>query len=144
MQQVLFEIPGLGLPVYGYGAMLFVAFVATTVLATVLARREGIRPENVQDMAIWIFIGGIVGARVTYMIQYGRPVSECFKVWVGGLVFYGSALGGVVGYFVAYFLILRRYNVSSWRVADVVAPCAALGLCLGRVGCLLNGCCYGN
>src|SRR5262249_44400963 len=47
-------------------------------------------------------------------------------------------------YFLAYFLVLRKYGISNWKMADIIAPCAALGLCLGRVGCLLNGCCYGN
>jgi phosphatidylglycerol---prolipoprotein diacylglyceryl transferase len=58
-------------------------------------------------------------------------------------VFYGSAVGGLVGYF-AYRFIVRRIRVSHWHMADIVAPCIALGLALGRVGCLLNGCCYGN
>jgi phosphatidylglycerol:prolipoprotein diacylglycerol transferase len=149
MRQVLFHIPIYlfdpeGIPVYGYGGMLFVAFILTTLLAAVLARRERIRPDHIQDMAIWIFVGGIVGARITYMIQYGEPIGKFFKIWDGGLVFYGSAIGGAVGYFVAYGLILRKHGIPTWRVADLVAPCAALGLCLGRVGCLLNGCCYGN
>jgi prolipoprotein diacylglyceryltransferase len=149
MRQVLFHIPIYlfdpeGIPVYGYGGMLFVAFILTTLLAAVLARRERIRPDHIQDMAIWIFVGGIVGARITYMIQYGEPIGKFFKIWDGGLVFYGSAIGGSVGYFVAYALILRKHGIPTWRVADLVAPCAALGLCLGRVGCFLNGCCYGN
>src|SRR5262249_60125903 len=104
MQQVLFRLPPWnpdGIPLYGYGGMLFVAFVLTTLLASWLARREGIAPQHVQDMAIWIFLAGIVGARVTYMIQYGVPLSDFFRIWDGGLVFYGSAIGGVVGYFLA-------------------------------------------
>src|SRR5207302_6658465 len=69
---------------------------------------------------------------------------QFFQLWDGGLVFYGGPIGAVVGYFSAYFLWLRKYDFSSWRMADVCAPCAALGLALGRVGCLLNGCCYGD
>ncbi len=67
-----------------------------------------------------------------------------FNIWQGGLVFYGSALGGLIGYIGAYHFVLRKYNLSTWKMADIVAPSAAMGLCLGRVGCLLNGCCYGN
>lgn len=147
MRQVLFYIPGTEIPIYGYGMMLFVAFVFCTWLASRLARREGIEPRHVQDMAIWIFVLGILGARLTYTIQYWHDFNDIlqfFKIWDGGLVFYGSAIGGVVGYFLAYVFILRKHNISSWKMADVIAPCAALGLCLGRVGCLLNGCCYGN
>jgi phosphatidylglycerol:prolipoprotein diacylglycerol transferase len=154
MRQVLFHIPlhslrdGLpDIPIYGYGAMLFVAFVFCTWLASRLARREGIEPKHVQDLAIWIFLFGIVGARITYMIQNYKDFTslwQFFRIWDGGLVFYGSAIGGVVGYFVAYVFVLRKHHISSWKMADIIAPCAALGLCLGRVGCLLNGCCYGN
>jgi phosphatidylglycerol:prolipoprotein diacylglycerol transferase len=64
--------------------------------------------------------------------------------WEGGLVWYGGLLGGVVGYALGYRFVLRKHNSSTWKVADIVAPSLALGLALGRVGCLLNGCCYGN
>jgi phosphatidylglycerol---prolipoprotein diacylglyceryl transferase len=112
-----------------------------------LAKREGIEPKHVQDLAIWLFIGGIVGARITFMIQYHDQFSslwDFFRIWDGGLVFYGGAIGGAAGYFFAYLFVLRKHNISSWKMADVIAPCAALGLSLGRLGCLLNGCCYGN
>ncbi len=150
MYQVLFRIPlktqwtPEGIPIYGFGLMLFLAFVACTWLAGRRAQQEGIAKERVQDLGIWIFVGGIVGARIVFMIQYHRPPEEFFKIWEGGLVFYGSAIGGVVGYLLAYVFVIRRYNLSSWQLADIVAPCVALGLCLGRIGCFLNGCCYGN
>src|SRR5262249_48019200 len=92
----------------------------------------------------WLFVCGIAGARITYMIQYHVSVWDFFRIWDGGLVFYGSAVGGAVGYFLAHFLILRRHHISGWKMADIIAPPAALGLCIGRFGCLLNGCCYGN
>jgi phosphatidylglycerol:prolipoprotein diacylglycerol transferase len=109
--------------------------------------KEGIPKERIQDLAIWIFIAGIIGARITYMIQNRVPFWPAWnfvKLWDGGLVFYGSALGGAVGYLAYYLFFLRKHGVSSWKVADLIAPCAALGLAVGRVGCLLNGCCYGN
>ena len=135
------------IPIYGYGTMLFLAFVCCTWLAVRLGRREGISKERVQDLAVWIFISGIIGARAVFMIQYHDKYSsplEFFKLWDGGLVFYGGPIGAVVGYFIAYFLWFRKDHISNWKVADFIAPCAALGLALGRVGCLLNGCCYGN
>jgi phosphatidylglycerol:prolipoprotein diacylglycerol transferase len=150
MYQVLFRIPlktqwtPEGVPIYGFGLMLFVAFVVCTWLAGRRAQQEGIAKERVQDLGIWIFVGGIVGARIVFMIQYDRPLAEFFKIWEGGLVFYGSAIGGVVGYLLAYVFVIRRHNLSSWQLADIVAPTVAMGLCLGRIGCFLNGCCYGN
>jgi phosphatidylglycerol:prolipoprotein diacylglycerol transferase len=141
------------LPIFGYGAMLFVAFVACTWLACYLGLREEIAPAHVQDTAILIFLFGIIGGRLTFMFvaepesfdwRFPQIIGQFFLLWRGGLVFYGAAIGGVVGYFVAHRLILRKQRISPWRMADLVAPCAALGLAVGRVGCLLNGCCYGN
>ncbi len=151
MRQVLFHIPVPnlpdGIPIYGYGMMLFVAFVACTLLAGWRAQKEGIAKQHLQDMAIWMFVCGILGARITFMIQYHDQFDslwQFFRIWDGGLVFYGSAIGGVIGYFLAYYFVLRKYHISTWKMADIIAPCAALGLCLGRFGCFLNGCCYGN
>lgn len=155
MRQVLFHIPlpqfagqpswwPEGVPLFGYGTMLCITLLVTIWLGSRRARREGINPQILQDMAFFIFIPGILGARITYMIQYHVPIRYFFNLWDGGIVFYGSALGGVVGYVAAYFLIIRKHGLSSWKIADIVAPCVAIGLCLGRVGCLLNGCCFGN
>src|SRR5262249_49910263 len=144
MRQVLFHLPILGLPIFGYGAMLFVAFVVCYFLAGWRAQKEGIAKELVYDMAFWLFAFGILGGRIDYMIQYKVPLWDFFKIWEGGLVFYGSAIGGLVGYCLAYYFVLRKYQISTWKMADIIAPCAAVGLCLGRIGCFLNGCCYGN
>jgi phosphatidylglycerol:prolipoprotein diacylglycerol transferase len=146
MQQVLFRIPlgKISLPIYGFGFMLVCAFIICPWLANRRAEKEGIDKERIQDLAIWIFVGGIICARITFMIQYGRPPTEFFNIWQGGLVFYGSAIGGLLGYIGAYYFVLRKYNLSTWKIADIVAPSVAIGLCLGRVGCLLNGCCFGN
>ena len=155
MQQILFEIPlktwfGVfyDIPVHGYGFMLFLAFIATTQLAVYLSKRQGIPPEVIQDLAIFLFVFGILGARVTYVIQfwhkYQDKIWNVFAIWDGGLVFYGSAIGGFLGFVAAYFYILKKRNINFWKMADVVAPCLALGLALGRIGCLLNGCCYGG
>ncbi len=135
------------IPIYGYGTMLFLAFVFCTWLAVRLGRREGISKKRVQDLAVWIFISGVIGCRAVFMIQYHENYSsplEFFKLWDGGLVFYGGPIGALIGYFIGYFLWFRADHISNWKVADLIAPCAALGLALGRVGCLLNGCCYGN
>jgi phosphatidylglycerol:prolipoprotein diacylglycerol transferase len=144
MQQILFRIPIIDLPIYGYGMMLFLAFLFCTWLASWLAKKEGIATQHIQDLGLWLFICGILGARITFMLQYHISWTEIYRIWDGGLVFYGSAIGGVVGYCGAYYFILRKYRISTWKMADIIAPCAALGLCLGRFGCLLNGCCYGN
>ena len=160
MHQVLFNIPILqswfppdGIPVYGFGAMLFVTFVACTFWLTRRGKAVGMPAEKVQDMAIWIFVVGIIGARTLYMIQYanqfpdksiGGLAAAFFQIWKGGIIFYGSALGGVVGYLHYYHFVLRQLNVRTWQLAHAVAPVLALGLAIGRIGCYLNGCCWGQ
>jgi prolipoprotein diacylglyceryltransferase len=148
MRQVLFHLPFTSIPIYGFGMMLFITFLVTTWLASRRARKEGINPQHLQDLAIWVFVSGIIGARLTYMIQYGEIDKDFFlrffMIWQGGLVFYGSFLGGAVGFLLAYLFVIRKHNLSIWKLADLVAPLVALGLCLGRLGCFLNGCCFGN
>ena len=126
MQQVLFNIPYFkgvwifppdGIPVYGFGAMLFITFIVCTLWATRRGSAVGMPPEKVQDMVIWLFVSGIIGARILYMIQYsnqfpdksiGALAASFFQIWKGGIIFYGSALGGVIGYGLFYWYILRR------------------------------------
>jgi phosphatidylglycerol:prolipoprotein diacylglycerol transferase len=60
------------------------------------------------------------------------------------LVFYGSVIGGVIAYVAAYVLVLRKYGISSAKLADIIAPALLIGLTFGRIGCFLNGCCYGG
>src|SRR5262249_20879619 len=136
-----------GIPLYGYGMMLFLAFIACTALAARLAQREDIAVEHIQDLAIYLFVGGVVGSRIVYLVQYpneGGDWGGFFYIWEGGLVFYGGMVGGAIAYLVAYYTIIKKNNLSTLKLFDIIAPCAALGLCLGRIGCLLNGCCYGE
>ncbi len=156
MYQVLFHIslkpfdwlpswwPDWNLPIYGFGMMLFLAFVICPWLASRRGLREGIDKRHLENLAVWVFLGGITGARLVYMIQYQEPIWRFFMIWEGGLVFYGSVIGGFAGYALAYARVVHRHGLSTWQVADVIAPACAVGLCLGRIGCLLNGCCYGN
>ncbi|MFO0969267.1 MAG: prolipoprotein diacylglyceryl transferase family protein [Gemmataceae bacterium] len=135
------------LPIYGYGTMLFVAFLACLWLAKRLSRREGIPEGTFADIAVWLFLAGIFGARLTFYIQYQsqfQTIGQFFAIWDGGLVFYGSFFGGLIGYLFIWRFYLRKRHISNWKMLDVLAPCLALGLAIGRLGCLMNGCCYGN
>ncbi len=87
------------------------------------------------------------------MIQYANQfpnqsilgiLGAFFKIWEGGIVFYGSAFGGAIGYGLFYWFVMRKLNISGWQLADAVAPLLALGLAIGRIGCYLNGCCWGQ
>jgi phosphatidylglycerol:prolipoprotein diacylglycerol transferase len=139
------------LPLYGYGLMLFLAFILCGALANRLARREGVDPKFLPDLAIWLFVTGILGARITFILQewptfFGenRNPWRVFALWDGGLVLYGSIVGGAIGYILAHRRFLAPQGISFWKMTDIIAPCIALGVALGRIGCLCTGCCYGN
>jgi phosphatidylglycerol:prolipoprotein diacylglycerol transferase len=149
MEQVLFWIPiktasmPQGIPVYGFGAMLFLAFVLGSWVAGRLGKRIGIVPDKLSDLLIWTFVFGLFGGRVLHVVAENGQWVDFFKIWQGGLVFYGGAIAGTIGGAVMYHFLMRPLGVSLWQVADVIAPALALGICFGRLGCYLNGCCYG-
>jgi len=128
-----------------YGVMVASAFLAGLWTASRRAPQDGIAAEKVLDLGPWLIVGGILGARTLYVISYWREQfaanpMEMFIVWHGGLVFYG----GFIGASLACFLYARLKQLPLWKLADVLAPSLALGSAIGRIGCLLNGCCYGR
>jgi phosphatidylglycerol---prolipoprotein diacylglyceryl transferase len=150
MRQILIRIPWINIPIFGFGAMLFVAFLTCTWLAGRRARREGIAPELVQDLAVWLFVGGLLGARVVYLTMDRRAESvvdffvQLPRIWDGGIVLYGSVLGGLIAYIGFYWFISGPRHIPTLQLSDIIAPSIALGIAFGRIGCLLNGCCYGQ
>ena len=158
MQQILFHIPftsGLmppdGVPIYGFGAMLFLCFVLTAMVwGAKRSVKIGLPSDKFLDLVIVLFLTGIAGARALYMAQYSEQFAgknvffAFFQIWEGGIVFYGSIIGALLGFIVFYRFVLRKLKVSVPQLTDVVAPLIALGLALGRIGCYLNGCCWGQ
>lgn len=124
--------------------MLFLAFLGAMNLAGWLARRQKLNPEVIYDLALWVFIGGLVGARLFYVIQYWgvrvHSFAEIFRVWEGGIVLYGSIIGGTICFFL--YWAMRPFPLRP--ILDVIAPALVLGIAIGRFGCFLNGCCYGD
>src|SRR5438094_8837212 len=106
MRQVLFRLPigENGWPINAFGAMLFCAFVACIWMATRRARKVGIAPEVIQDLALWIFGAGILGARLAYIALFVEPksVADFFmtliSIWDGGIILYGGVIGELIGY----------------------------------------------
>lgn len=134
------------LTVHWYGVMMALAFIAGLWTASRRALREGISSEKIMDIGPWLVVGTILGARTMYVTTYwqdsfaGRPWWEIFAIWQGGLVFYG----GLIGASLAAILYARLKHIALWKLADVLAPSIALGYVFGRIGCFLNGCCYGR
>jgi phosphatidylglycerol---prolipoprotein diacylglyceryl transferase len=129
-----------------YGVMIALAFLAGLVTAMRRARREQIDPEKIADVTLWLMVGAIAGARVVYVMTYWReefanqPLSEIFMIQHGGLVYYGGFIGATT----AAIVYLRWKKLPMLKVGDVLAPSIPLGSIFGRMGCLLNGCCYGR
>ena len=129
-----------------YGVMVALAFVAGLWTAGRRGLLSGFNPEKIYDLGPWLILGGLVGARIFYVVEYwresfaGLPVWEIFMIQHGGLVFYGGFIGAAL----AGIFYARRKQLPLWRLADVIAPSIALGSIFGRIGCLLNGCCYGR
>jgi phosphatidylglycerol---prolipoprotein diacylglyceryl transferase len=133
-------------PIHSYGVMIALAFLAGLWTATLRARREKISSEIIGDITLWVMVGGIVGARAVYVATYwndefaGQPFAEIFKIWNGGLVYYG----GLIGATIAGMIYICWKKLPLWKITDIFAPSIALGSVFGRIGCLLNGCCYGR
>jgi phosphatidylglycerol---prolipoprotein diacylglyceryl transferase len=133
-------------PVYWYGVMIALAFLAGLWTASRRGLRQGFAPEKILDLGPWLIVGGLLGARVFFVISYWReefaakPWWEMFMLRHGGLVFYG----GLIGASLACILYAWLKKLPLWKLADVLTPSIALGYVFGRIGCLLNGCCYGR
>lgn len=143
MDQIAFRI--LGFNVYWYGVLVATGFLLGLWSASRRGQRDGIPGEVIADLGIWLMLGAIVGARLLHVISYWReefadkPLWEIFMIRHGGLVFYG----GLIGASLATIFYTRLKALPLWKLADALAPSIALGQVFGRLGCFLNGCCYG-
>lgn len=144
MHSIAFQIGGL--TVHWYGILVAMGFFAGLWTASRRASREGVTREQVYDLGPWLIVGGIAGGRILYVISYWReqfaqkPFPEIFMVQHGGLVFYGGLIGAIL----AAVIYMRWKRLPMWKMADILAPSIALGYAFGRIGCLMNGCCYGR
>ncbi len=145
------------IPVHAYGAMLAVGAVVGVSIGISRARFAGFTEREIYDLGIYVLVCGVIGARLFHAIErYDlyftgpnapagliRQIWAALAIWRGGLVFYGGIIGamGYVGYWA-----MRRKDPGRTRVRlyDMAGPCVMLGLSFGRVGCFLNGCCYGG
>lgn len=145
MFPVLFNLPlpwG-NVPVFSYGTMIAVAFLLTYLYVCRLALKRGIDDEHITDLYLVIIITSIIGARSNYVVsnwaEYRNNLSAIPKVWEGGMVYLGGFIGAMLGGF--GYLWLRGNGYGAYY--DMFSPAVPFACALGRVGCFLNGCCFG-
>ena len=130
--------------IFSYGLMLVVAFSVSVSLACRKAASKNIEPDRIFNLAFLSFISGVIGARIFYVIEnfgyYAREPIEIIKLQHGGLSWFGGLAAGSI----AAAVYIKKNKLGVYRVLDLIAPFIALAQAIGRVGCFLNGCCYGK
>lgn len=149
MMPVIFRIPFVNLEIPGYGLMLMLGFLLSVIWAVHRTTRSGGNPDTILNCAFIALIGGVLGARLMFVFHYwdlfahvGSWVSvllAIIDVRKGGLEVYGGVIASILG--VLIYLVVWRHSVR-WYF-DILAPSCVLGMGLGRLGCFLNGCCWG-
>jgi phosphatidylglycerol:prolipoprotein diacylglycerol transferase len=147
MRRTLLEIPipffDISVPIYSYGFMMMVGFLFAVLAVRRKAVYEGIDPYLMTDLGIYTLLAGILGARVLFVMhhfdEYVKHPFEIFMIFKGGLSLYG----GVIGASLMAVVFCRRRGLSPMKCLDMASVGLALGLAFGRIGCFLNGCCYG-
>jgi phosphatidylglycerol:prolipoprotein diacylglycerol transferase len=142
MHPILFELGGF--PVYTYGLLLAAAYLLGLQFALMRAKSRGLDPSRVMDLGIWIIVSALVGAKLMLVVverdRFTWSLPELLNLFRSAGVFYGGLIAAVV---VALWY-LKRHRMPMWTVTDVFAPGIALGHVIGRLGCLLAGCCFGR
>jgi phosphatidylglycerol---prolipoprotein diacylglyceryl transferase len=144
MYPELFKLPLINTTVKSYGLMMVIGFICALWLMRRLSRSFLQNPQLITNIALYTLIAGVVGARLFHVIHYheqfqANPI-EIFYIWQGGLEFYG----GVILAIAVIVIYLLHYKLPVRLSLDVVAVGLMLALSFGRIGCFLNGCCYGK
>ncbi len=129
--------------VKSFGLLLAISFVIGFWLSVRRGRRRGFDPDLVMDFCLTVMISSLIGVRLFYVVTHAgdfQPWYEAFIIWRGGLTLYG---GIILATFAVWFFCRRR-GVDFLTLADVLAPQVSLGIGISRLGCYLNGCCYGS
>lgn len=142
MHPVLFHLGPLTIHTYGF--LIACGFLVAVAVIKRLSGRSGLDVDRVLDLTFWGLLVGFAGARLLFVITrlstfVADPISV-FRIWEGGLVFFGGPLA-VVPFVIWYS---KKHKLPMWRVMDVLAPGLAIAHVIGRFGCIAAGCCYGR
>jgi phosphatidylglycerol:prolipoprotein diacylglycerol transferase len=120
--------------IYSYGVLLAAAYLLGLWMASRRARKAGLDASRVLDLGIWVIIAALVGAKaLLFVVDFEQFTSS----WQDFTTLLRS--GGVVCIYQ-----LRKHRLPLWASGDLFAPGIALGYTVGRLGCLMAGCCYGK
>lgn len=141
------------IPVQGYGMMILIGFLTGVWMAARRAPQLGIDPKHCLDLSVMGVLVGLLGARVLHVLMYwsrfdpfqpggfdGSRIVDMLKIWEGGLVFFGTLLA-ILPY---TYLYCKRAKIPPLPFLDLAIPSVFAGQAFGRIGCFLNGCCYGK
>jgi phosphatidylglycerol:prolipoprotein diacylglycerol transferase len=142
MHPVLFRFGPL--TVHTYGLLVALGFLVGLGLAVRQAKKEGISSQKIVDLGFYILFAALVGSRLFFIFinpsPYIKNPLNIFKIWEGGLVFYGGVLLAVP----TAIWYVKKNDLGLWKTSDLFAPSIAIGHAFGRVGCFFAGCCYGK
>ena len=135
------------LHIYSYGVMLFISFLCGIAIVEHRAKKFGVDPKKITDLALWVLLAVVLGSRLFYVAfhwgEFKDDLVGIIAFWRGGLaglMFYGGFLGGII----AGFLFVYFNKLPVRKVMDAIAPAVMLGEGFTRIGCFLNGCCFGS
>lgn len=140
MHPILIDLGFIELPTYG--VLLAVGLVLGLWTAKLRAQKAGLPPEKVVDFGVWVVLGGLLGGKVLLVVtdpSYLASFQGLLSLLRAGGVFYGGLLGALL----SAVVLVRRWRLPFWPLADSLAPSVALGHFFGRLGCFFAGCCYG-
>ncbi|MGB9721240.1 MAG: prolipoprotein diacylglyceryl transferase [bacterium] len=141
MRPLLIKFDGFGIP--SYGTMLVISFIVALFLVKREAKKHNISPTIIENLAFWLMVGVIIGGRILYVIfhpQEFKDIISIFEIWNGGMMFFG----GFIGAFAAGVIYVKKQKLSLTLLSDIISPSIALGEFFTRIGCFLNGCCFGT
>lgn len=130
--------------IYSYGVLLAAAYLIGLGMAVRRANAAGLDGNRVLDLGIWVIIAALVGAKALLFIVDFQHFTSSWNAFTTLLRSGGVFYGGLIGAIVVCIYLLRKHRLPLWPSADLFAPGIAMGYMVGRLGCLMAGCCYGR
>lgn len=142
MHRILFYIGNY--PIYSFGVMVALGCIAASYVSALEAKRLGIDRDDTLEACVWVVALAVIGARIGFVVQnlgyFSSNPAEILNFRGGGMSWHGSMAGIILGAYIP----TRKMGVRLLDFLDLLAPGVLLGLGIGRIGCFLNGCCYGQ